>query len=64
MSEEDEIIIQRLLMGNVQHVQCTTTEDEFGNRVYVYSQDVADFFQKAYEEYTEKIWEKHQRNKK
>jgi hypothetical protein len=52
MTEKDEISIQRILLGNLQQAQCSF--DEYGN--YVYSQAVADYFLKEYDDYTEKIW--------
>jgi hypothetical protein len=62
MSEDDEIKIQQILLGNLAQVQTKFFEDEHGNRHYLYSQDIADYFQKAYDDYTKIIWEKHERN--
>lgn len=54
MTKEDEIAIQRIYIGNLQLVQC-----KFDEKGYVYSQEVADYFLKQYEDYTEKIWKKY-----
>lgn len=65
MSEEDEITIQRILLANLAQVQTKFFEDQNGARHYQYSQDIADYFKKTYDDYTKIIWEKHnERNTK
>ncbi len=64
MTKEDEISIQRILLANLHQVQTKFYEDENGVRHYQYSQDIADYFLKAYDDYTKIIWKKHERNTK
>ena len=55
MTKDDEIAIQRIFLSNLQLAQCKV--DDQGR--YVYSQEVADYFLKQYDDYTEIIWKKH-----
>jgi hypothetical protein len=64
MSKDDEINIQQILLANLYQVQTRFYEDENGVRHYHYSQDIADYFKKAYDDYTKIIWEKHECNTK
>lgn len=52
MTKKDRIDIQRILLGNLQQAQCTFN----GNHEYVYSQEVADYFKKQYDDFTEMVW--------